>query len=48
MINYEEKIIYTHTIMKQVKYESSYVYIVMTSRQKFLNGIKDIFSMAVS
>jgi len=31
MINYKEKILYTHTIMKEVKYECSYVYIVMTN-----------------
>jgi len=35
MINYKEKDhIYTHTITKQVKNYCSYVYIVMTSRQK--------------
>ena len=48
MINYKEKIIYTHTIIIQVKYECSCVSIVMTSRQKFLNGIKGIFNKVVS
>jgi len=36
------------TIMKQVKYECSYVYIAVTSRKKFLNGIKGIFHKVVS
>jgi len=40
MTNYKENITYTHTIIIQVKYECSCVYIVMTSREKFLNGIK--------
>ena len=48
MINYKEKIVYTHTIMEQVKYECSCVYIIMTSRWKFLNGIKGIFNKVVS
>jgi len=37
-----------YNTITQVKYECSYVYIVMTSRKKFLNGIKGIFNKAVS
>jgi len=37
-----------YNIIKQVKYKCSYVYIVMTSRKKFLNGIKGIFNKVVS
>jgi hypothetical protein len=49
MINCREKIIHTIIIIIiRVKYECSCVYIVMTSRQKFLNGIKGIFNKLVS
>jgi len=51
MINYKETehiyiyiYVHTHKIIKQVKYECSYVYIVMTSRQKLANGMKGIFN----
>jgi len=47
MINYKEKIIYT-TVIIQVNCDCSCVYFVMTNRQKFLNGIKDIFNKVVS
>jgi hypothetical protein len=47
MINYKDKS-YTHTIIIQVIYECSCGYIVITSRQKFLNGIKGVFNKVVS
>ena len=37
-----------YNTIKQVKYEYSYLYIVITSRKKFLNGIKDVFKKVVS
>jgi len=40
--------IYKHTIIKQVKYDCLYVYIIMTSRQKLLNGVESIFTKIVS
>jgi len=36
-----------YKIIKQVKYECSYVYIIMTSRKKFLNEINGIFYKVV-
>ena len=40
---------YVHyKITEQVKYECSYIYIIMTSGEKFLNGIKGLFNKVVS